>query len=69
MKTTTTNQETTMDSTFEMSGKAYRTDAETLKVLRGIVAAYRVAGSQDASAVSAMMHLGIMTGSIVEFGV
>lgn len=51
--------------TFEVSGRRYRTDAETLRVLGTVVDAYRKGGSRDASAVSTMMHLGIDTGRIV----
>ena len=50
--------------TFEMDGKAYRTDAETLALLREIVPAAKATG--DASAVAAVMVAGLATGRIVE---
>lgn len=50
--------------TFEMNGKGYETDAETLNVLRSIVPAAKQAG--DASAVAAVMELGLETGRIRE---
>ena len=59
---------TTETKTFEMDGKSYETDAETLSVLNGIVKSYRKGGSQDNSAVAAMMALGMATGRIVEIG-
>jgi hypothetical protein len=52
--------------TFEMNGKAYRTDAATLDVLRGIVPAAKAAN--DFSAVAIIMDLGLATGRIVETG-
>ena len=55
-----------MTKTFEMNGKAYRTDAQTLKVLRDAVQSFRDDGSKDVSAVSAVMILGMKTGIIVE---
>lgn len=48
--------------TFEINGKAYETDAETLELLRGIVPAARETG--DASAVIAVMTLGEVGGRI-----
>jgi hypothetical protein len=53
-----------MTKTFEMNGKAYRTDAQTLSVLRGIIPAAKRSG--DYSAVTAVMALGLKTGCIVE---
>lgn len=50
--------------TFEMNGKGYSTDAETLEVLRSIVPAAKQAG--DMSAVIAVMTLGEMAGRIVQ---
>jgi hypothetical protein len=50
--------------TFEMNGKGYRTDPETLTVLRSIVPAAKASG--DSSAVEVMMELGIMNHRIVE---
>ena len=51
-----------MTKTFEMNGKAYRTDAETLKVLQDAVALYRE--TKDTSVITAIMSLGEMTGRI-----
>ncbi len=53
-----------MNQTFEMNGKAYATDRETLDVLRSIVPAAKAAG--DMSAVMAVMDMGIATGRIIE---
>lgn len=53
-----------MTETFEMNGKTYRTDAETLAVLRSIVPSAHA--TTDASAVAAVMVLGIQNGRIVE---
>lgn len=49
--------------TFEIDGKTYATDAQTLDVLRSIVPDAKATG--DASAVAAVMHLGLHTGCIV----
>lgn len=48
--------------TFEMNGKAYQTDAQTLVVLRSIIPAAKSSG--DNSAVAAIMSLGLHTGRI-----
>jgi len=53
--------------TFEMNGKAYKTNEETLKVLRSIVPAARESG--DSSAVQFLMAGGQMTGLIKEIEV
>ena len=53
-----------MNHKFEMSGKEYRTDKETLEILRSIVPAAKETG--DTSAVAAIMAMGIKTGRIVE---
>lgn len=50
--------------TFEMNGKGYETDAETLEVLRSIVPTAKAAG--DMSAVIAVMSLGEAAGRIRE---
>lgn len=50
--------------TFEMNGKGYETDSETLNVLRSIVPAAHESG--DSSAVMAVMILGEQTGRIKE---
>lgn len=63
----TAGRNTVKTYTFEMNGRAYRTDWETLEVLASVVKAYEVTvGKQmpDASAVTAMMALGIKTGII-----
>lgn len=48
--------------TFELNGERYVTDAETLDVIRRIAPAAQSSG--DASAVAAMMELGLLTGRI-----
>lgn len=55
---------TTQTSRFEMNGKTYKTDAETVKVLRTVVP--RAKASGDVSAVTAVMGLGLKAGRIVE---
>ena len=55
---------TTDSVTFEMNGRAYRTDAETLALLRGIVPAAKA--SNDPSAVALVMELGLAGGRIVQ---
>ncbi|MFH1664895.1 MAG: hypothetical protein ABIA77_01990 [Candidatus Omnitrophota bacterium] len=50
--------------TFEMNGKAYQTDEETLDLLRDIVPQAKRVG--DFSAVIAVMDLGEHTGRIRE---
>lgn len=54
----------TLGRTFEMNGRTYKTDAETLKVLRSVVPGYQATG--DVSAVAAIMWLGLKTGRIRE---
>ena len=49
---------------FEMNGKIYSTDEETLKLLREIVPSAKKSG--DMSAVTAVMSIGLMTGRIAE---
>lgn len=51
-------------STFELNGKTYKTDKETIKVLRTIIPAAKKSG--DSSAVIAMITLGELTGRIQE---
>lgn len=51
-------------ATFEMNGKAYETDTETLNVLRSIVPAAKA--TSDTTAVAAVMYLGLQTGRIRE---
>jgi len=66
MQTTTAPRSNTLNKTFEMDGKAYRTDAETLAVLRDVVPAAKA--SCDTTALFAVMHFGKLAGRIVEFG-
>jgi len=64
--TTTRNtkaKESTM-TTFELNGKSYSTDSETLSVLRSIMPTARETG--DSSAVIAVMAIGEKTGRITE---
>jgi len=53
-----------MNELFEMNGTIYRTDAGTLAVLRSIVQSAKE--TSDASAVAAVMSLGMATGRIIE---
>lgn len=53
-----------MSVIFEMNRKSYKTDEETLNVLRGIVSSAKK--SNDMSAVIAVMALGLKTGRITE---
>jgi hypothetical protein len=53
-----------MRVTFEMNGKGYETDAETLDVLRSIVPPAKDTG--DFGAVALVMVLGLDSGRIVE---
>lgn len=53
-----------MTVTFEMNGRTYKTDDETLNVLRSIVPSAKSTG--DSSAVMAAMVLGQATRRIVE---
>ena len=55
-----------MTKTFEMNGKAYATDADTLNLLRKIVSDGKAAN--DMSAVSFMMEAGKLGGRIKELG-
>lgn len=55
-----------MTMRFEMNGKSYLTDEETLQVLRSLVPAAKVAG--DFTAVAAVMEAGLRWGRIVEEG-
>ena len=49
---------------FEMNGKVYTTDAETINVLRTIIP--KAAETKDYSAVVAVMELGLRFGRIKE---
>ena len=53
-----------MNATFEMNNKIYKTDQETLNVLRLIIKAAKRAN--DYTAVAAIMALGLKTGRITE---
>lgn len=53
-----------MQSVFTINNRTYRTDAETLSVLRSVVPSAKA--TNDSSAVAAIMFLGIKTGSIVD---
>jgi hypothetical protein len=64
MSSATASASLPADQTFEMNGKGYRTDAETLAVLRSIVPSARATG--DSSAVEFLMGLGIVSKRIVE---
>ena len=50
--------------TFEMNGKGYKTDAETLAVLNSIVPSAKAAN--DFSAVMFLMDLGLESGRVVQ---
>lgn len=54
-----TGEEEMMEATFEMNGKFYVTDKETLSVLRSVMPSAK--SSNDFSAVAAIMTLGQMT--------
>jgi hypothetical protein len=47
---------------FELNGKTYRTDTETVEMLRGLVEAAKATG--DSTAVMAVLFLGIKAGRI-----
>ena len=49
---------------FEMNGKTYKTDEETIKVLRSIIPSAKE--NQDFSAVAAVMILGLQSNRIAE---
>jgi len=49
---------------FEMNGKTYATDKDTLEVLHSIIPQAKATG--DYSAVTAIMGLGLKTGRIQE---
>lgn len=53
-----------MTATFELNGKTYTTDQETLDVLRSIMPSAKKSG--DSTAVQAVMLIGLKTGRIVE---
>jgi hypothetical protein len=53
-----------MTATFQLNGKSYQTDAETLNVLRSVMPSAKSTG--DSSAVQAIMGLGLHSGRIVE---
>ena len=53
-----------MNEKFELNGKTYKTDENTIKILRTIVTSAKE--NNDTSALQTMMILGEMTGTIVE---
>lgn len=53
-----------LNFTFEMDGKGYRTDEETLNVIRSVVKHMEETGSN--AGVAAVMGMGLKTGCIVE---
>ena len=53
-----------MNVTFEMNGKEYKTNENTLNVLRSIVPAAKA--DRDMSAVMTVMALGLAAGRIIE---
>lgn len=53
-----------MDSTFELNGKSYQTDKNTLDVLRSVMPSAKF--SNDFSAVIAIMSLGQKSGRVKE---
>lgn len=53
-----------MTAKFELNGKTYKTDENTIKILRTIVA--KAKETKDTSALQTMMILGEMTKTIVE---
>lgn len=52
------------NATFEMNGKNYKTDLETLNVLRSIMPGYEA--SKDSSALFAVMNFGLTQRRIIE---
>ena len=53
-----------LNQTFEMNGKAFQTDTETLNLLRQIIPCAKI--KNDASAVQAVMNIGLQYGRIRE---
>lgn len=53
-----------MTNKFELNGKWYTTDGETIEVLRSIIPAAKNSG--DSTAVIAVMALGLKSGRIIE---
>lgn len=53
-----------MTNKFELNGKWYMTDDETIKVLRSIIPSAK--NSSDSTAVIAVMALGLKAGRIIE---
>ena len=49
---------------FELNGKTYQTDADTLDVLRSIIPTAKTSG--DSTAVMTILFLGLASGRIVE---
>ena len=53
-----------MTKTFQLNGLSYRTDAETLKVLRSVMPGAKKSG--DSTAVQFIIFAGTKTGRIVQ---
>jgi len=51
---------------FEIDGKFYQTDSETLKLLRNYVKQYRKGNKVARETIAAIMTLGLMGGRIKE---
>ena len=49
---------------IQLNGKTYTTDAETLAVLRSLIASAKA--NNDGSAVQAVLFLGLETGRVME---
>lgn len=59
-----TDEDKEMTNKFELNGKWYMTDDETIKVLRSIIPSAK--NSSDSTAVIAVMALGLKAGRIIE---
>ena len=55
-----------LNNKFELNGKWFMTDNETIKVIRTVIDGYHETGDTDSSAVMAIMLIGTMTGRIQE---
>lgn len=51
---------------FEMNGKTYRTDQETIELLRPMVASYRAGAEGMLAAIATVMTLGLQSGRVEE---
>ncbi len=59
-----TDEDKEMTNKFELNGKWYMTDGETIEVLRSIIPSAKNSG--DSTAVIAVMALGLKAGRIIE---